>query len=33
MEESECCGAGRLYDTTDLCGDCREHSGFNEVDE
>ena len=32
MEESECCGAGRWYET-DLCGDCKEHTEFNEIED
>jgi len=29
MEYSDCCGADRWYET-DICGECREHSGFSE---
>jgi len=32
MEESDCCGAERWYET-DLCSDCKEHTGFNETEE
>ncbi len=31
MEESDCCGADRWLGT-DICGDCKEHSGFNETE-
>ena len=30
-EESECCGADRWYDT-DLCSECKENTGFIEID-
>ena len=32
MEESDCCGAERWYET-DLCSKCKEHTDFNETDE
>ena len=35
-EYSTCCGAGRLYDESDLCADCKEHTDFEfeeELDE
>jgi len=33
MEESDCCGACRWLGETDICDDCREHSGFTEVED
>lgn len=27
-EYSNCCGADRLYDETDLCAECKEHADF-----
>lgn len=32
MEQSDCCGANRWNDT-DLCIECKEHSGFTEVED
>lgn len=32
MEQSSCCGADR-YLGTDLCGDCKEHTEFNDCEE
>jgi hypothetical protein len=32
MEESDCCGAERWHET-DLCSECKENSGFNEIEE
>jgi len=31
MEESDCCNAGRWYDT-DLCNECKENAEFLEVE-
>ena len=31
-EYSTCCGAGRLYDESDLCADCKEHTDFDDGD-
>jgi hypothetical protein len=33
MEESECCGASRWHGETDICGDCKEHADFTEVED
>jgi hypothetical protein len=30
MEESECCGASRWLNTTDICNDCKEHADFTD---
>jgi len=33
MEEtSNCCGASRWLDETDICGDCKEHADFYEYE-
>ena len=32
MEESNCCGACRLWET-DICSYCKEHAEFGELDE
>ena len=33
MEElSNCCGASRWYDESDICSDCKEHADFEEIE-
>jgi len=32
MEQSNCCGADRWYET-DICSECREHADFTDLDE
>ena len=29
-EFSNCCGAGRWMDDTDICADCKEHADFED---
>ena len=34
MEElSNCCGANRWYDESDICSECKEHACFEEEEE
>ena len=30
---SNCCGAPRWLDETDICSDCKEHADFIDIDE
>ncbi len=30
---SNCCGAGRLYDESDVCSDCKEHAVFDDLED
>ena len=30
--ESECCGAYEWVDGTGICGDCKEHAEFTEIE-
>lgn len=33
MEElSNCCGANRWYDESDICSECKEHADFEELE-
>jgi hypothetical protein len=31
--ESDCCGASEWMEDTGICGDCKEHADFNEVEQ